>query len=39
LGHDREYSLNCNKLIQYYVDNEFNQSYDNINDYLERLYK
>jgi len=39
LGHDREYSLNCNKLRQYYVDNDFNQSYDNINDYLERLYK
>ena len=39
LGHDREYSLNCNKLRQYYVDSNSNQVYDNINDYLERLYK
>jgi dTDP-D-glucose 4,6-dehydratase len=52
LGHDREYSLNCEKLKQHsqrvmtdptdgtqYIDNSFNQVYDNINNYLERLYK
>jgi dTDP-D-glucose 4,6-dehydratase len=39
LGHDREYSLNCNKLRQYYIDNNFNQIYNNINNYLEKLYK